>query len=182
MSLQRIWQYIQPPSQPQTSNHGGPGLHNQNISAQTVINLIRVLVGALTLLQFVVITGKCSSSMAAGSLEGCSLHGWILLDTVPGTWQTACVASCGRVVCWCQRECPMVAVGLRWADITNTCILSTDDIYAEILWQHLNAIVVPFICRHRVVLQDDGARPHAATICTQFLEKSQYRFIISPSL
>ncbi len=43
--------------------------------------------------------GKCSHSMASSTLERCSLHGWILVFTVQGRWQTACMASCGWVVC-----------------------------------------------------------------------------------
>ncbi len=34
----------------------------------------------------------------------------------------------------------------------------------------LRAIVVSFIHDHHLMLQDDNARPHAARICTQFLE------------
>jgi hypothetical protein len=30
--------------------------------------------------------------------------------------------------------------------------------------------VVPFIRRHHLMFQHDNARPHVATICTQFLE------------
>ncbi len=41
--------------------------------------------------------------MASGTLERCSLYGWILVFTVQGRQQTACMVSCGWVVCWCQR-------------------------------------------------------------------------------
>ncbi len=53
--------------------------------------------------------------MASGTLERCSLHGWIPVFTVQGRWQTACMASCGWAVCWYQQlwiEWPMVAEGL----------------------------------------------------------------------
>ncbi len=33
--------------------------------------------------------------MTSGTLERCSLHGWIPVFTVQGRWQTACMASCG---------------------------------------------------------------------------------------
>ncbi len=40
--------------------------------------------------------------MASGTLERCYLHGWIPDFTVQGRLQTACMASCGWAVCWCQ--------------------------------------------------------------------------------
>ncbi len=57
--------------------------------------------------------GKCSHSMASGTLERCSLHGWIPVFTVQGRWQTACMASCGWAVCWCQR-CGSSGPWWRW--------------------------------------------------------------------
>jgi hypothetical protein len=36
----------------------------------------------------------------------------------------------------------------------------------------LRPIVVPFICRHPLMFQNDNAQPHVARICTQFLENS----------
>ncbi|KAM9554230.1 MAPK/MAK/MRK overlapping kinase-like [Salvelinus alpinus] len=43
----------------------------------------------------VVLTSKCSPSMAAGTLEKCAFHRLIPGSTVPGRWQTVHVASCG---------------------------------------------------------------------------------------
>ncbi len=57
--------------------------------------------------------GKCSHSMASGTLERCSLHGWIPVFTVQGRWQTARMASCGWAVCWCQR-CGSSSPWWRW--------------------------------------------------------------------
>ncbi len=69
--------------------------------------------------------------MASGSLESCSLHGWIPVFTVQGRWQTGCMASCGWAVCWCQRcgsKWPMVALGLMYGQVyvmdnEHSCIL-----------------------------------------------------------
>ena len=89
------------------------GLHNQRISAQTARNRLREAhlharrphwgldltpVRRRNRLE----AGKCSHSMASGTLERCSLHGWIPVFTVQGRWQTMCVASCGWAVFWCQ--------------------------------------------------------------------------------
>lgn len=40
--------------------------------------------------------------VASGTLKRCSLHPWILGSTLQGRGQTACMASCGWEVCWCQ--------------------------------------------------------------------------------
>ncbi len=57
--------------------------------------------------------GKCSHSMMSGPLERYSLHGWIPVFTVQGRWQTACMASCGWAVCWCQ-HCGSSGPWWRW--------------------------------------------------------------------
>ncbi len=99
-------------------------LHNQRISAQTVRNRLREAHlhachphRGLDLTAFRhrnrLEWGKCSHSMASGTLERCSLHGWILVFTVQGRWQTACMASCGWAVCWCQR-CGLSGPWWRW--------------------------------------------------------------------
>ncbi len=53
--------------------------------------------------------------MVSGTLERCSLHGWIPVFTVQGRWQTVCMASCGWAVCWCQ-HCGSSGV-MVWAGI-----------------------------------------------------------------
>jgi hypothetical protein len=35
--------------------------------------------------------------------------------------------------------------------------------------ENLRPIVVPFICHHHLVFQNDNARPHVTRICIQFL-------------
>ncbi len=87
--------------------------------------------------------------MASGTLERCSLHGWIPVLTVQGRWQTACMASCGWAVCWCQR-CGSSGPWWRWGYGMGRCM--------------------PFIHDHHLMLQHDNAQPHVARICTQFLE------------
>ena len=57
--------------------------------------------------------------MASGTLERCSLHGWIPVFTVQGRWQTACgimwVSGLLMSVLWIVW--PMVAVGLWYGQV-----------------------------------------------------------------
>ena len=89
-----MWQYIQPASQPQTTwNHTGSGPPHPACSPprSSETSCCNDLTWA----------GKYSHSTAPGTLERCSLHGWILVFTVQGRWQTACEASCGLMsVMW----------------------------------------------------------------------------------
>ncbi len=89
--------------------------------------------------------------MASGTLERCSLHGWIPVFTVQCRWQTACMALCGWVVYWCQRqriEWPMVAVGLWYwqayvMDNKHRCIL------LMAFWMHRDTVMRswgPLLC------------------------------------
>ncbi len=89
------------------------GLHNQIISTQTIRNRLREdhlharcphLGLNLTEVRRCKPTwvGKCSQSMASGTLEGCSLHEWIPVFTLHVRLQTVCMVSCGWAVCWCQ--------------------------------------------------------------------------------
>ncbi len=87
------------------------GLHNQRISAQTVRNRLREAQMHARPHQDIDLTAVrrhyrlewANAHMASGTLERCSLHGWIPVFTVQGRWQTACMTSCGWAVCWCQR-------------------------------------------------------------------------------
>ncbi len=45
----------------------------------------------------------------------------------------------------------------------------------------LRPIVVPFIHDHHLMLQHDNARPHAARICTQFLEAENIPVLVWPA-
>ena len=74
---------------------------SETISGKLICVLI-ILIRTLTWLHF-------SGQMLTfnGTLEKCALHGWIPVSTVPGRWQTVCMPSCGRGVCWCE-QCPMI--------------------------------------------------------------------------
>ncbi len=106
--------------------------------------------------------------MGSGTLERCSLHGWIPVFTVQGRWQAACMASCGWAVCWCQ-HCGSSGPWWRWDYVwAGVCygqrtqvnfidgILNTQIYRDEIP----RSIVVPFIHNHHLMLQHDNARPH----------------------
>ncbi len=128
------------------------GLHNQRISAQT-----ETVSGKLTAClssssgsrpdcsssSSPTWVGKYSHSMASGTLERCSLHGWIPVFTVQGRWQTTCMAPCGWAVCWCQR-CELSGPWWRWDYGMDMRMLWTTNTsafywwnfeYTEIPWQ-----------------------------------------------
>ncbi len=75
------------------------GLHNQRISAQTVRHRLREAhLQARRSHRGLDLTAVCRRnwhSIASGTLERCSLHGWIPVFILQGRWQTACIASCG---------------------------------------------------------------------------------------
>ncbi len=100
--------------------------------------------------------GKCSHSMASSTLERCSLHGWILVFTVQTRWQTACMASCGWAVCWCQC-CGSSGPMRRWGYGTGRRMLWTMNTGActEIPWR--------------------------GRICTQFLEAENIPVLAWPA-
>ncbi len=75
--------------------------------------------------------------MASGTLERCSLLGWIPVFTVQGRWQTACMALCGWAVCWCQR---WGSSGPWWQwVIVHRCILLMALLMA--FWMHRDTVM-----------------------------------------
>ncbi len=78
----------------------------------------------------------------SGTLERCSLHGWILVFTVLGRWQTACMALCGWAVCWCQ-HCGSSGPWWRWAYGMSRCILWTTNTGA-FYWWHFECTEIPW--------------------------------------
>ncbi len=97
--------------------------------------------------------------MASGTLERCSLHGWIPVFTVQGRWQTACMALCGWAVCWCQccghwHQWPMVAMGLWYGqayvmDNGHRCILLMT------FWMHRDTVMRswdPLLCHSSMTI------------------------------
>ncbi len=171
------------------------GLLNQRISAQTVRKLSQGSSSAYSssssgsrpdyssssLLTWV---GKCSHLMASGTLERCSLHGWIPVFTLQGRWQL-----CGWVVCWCQR-CGSSGPWWQWGYGMGRRMLVTTNT-GVFYWWHLNAqryrdeilrpIVVPFIHDHHLMLQHDNAQPHVARICSKFLEAENIPVLAWPA-
>ncbi len=125
--------------------------------------------------------------MESGTLERCSLHGWILVFSVQGRWQTVYgvvwVSGLLKSTLWI--EWPMVAVGLWYGqayvmDHEHRCvdgILNAQRYCDEIL----RPIVVPFIHDHHLMLQHDNPRPHVAKICTQFLEAENIPVLAWPA-
>ncbi len=104
--------------------------------------------------------------MASGTLERCSLQGWILLFTVQGRWQTACMTLCGRAVCWCQ-HCGSRGPWWRWGYGMGRRMLWAMNTGAFYWWhwhaqryrdEILRPIVVPFIHGHHLMLQHDNAQ------------------------
>jgi len=101
--------------------------------------------------------------MVSGTLEMCSLRGWILVFTVQGRRQTACKA-CGWAVCWCQR-CGSSGPWWRWGYGMGRRILwmNTGAFYwwhFEILWRDPEAhccAIYPWPSPH---IADDNAWLH----------------------
>ncbi len=145
------------------------GLHNQRISAQTVRNRLREAhLHARRPHRGLDLTAvrRCNrlewacAHMASGTLERCSLHGWIPVFTVQGRWQTACLASCGWAVCWCQR-CGSSGPWWRWGFGMGRRMLWTMNTGAFYWWHFedmryrdeiLRPIFVPFIHDHHLML------------------------------
>ncbi len=126
--------------------------------------------------------------MVSGTLERCSLHVWIPVFTVQGRWQTACMASSGWAVCWCQR-CGSSGPWWRWGYGMGRRMLWTTNTGAFYWWHFeqryhdeiLRPIVVPFIHDHHLMLQHGNAWPHVTRICTQFLEAKNNPVIAWPA-
>ncbi len=92
-------------------------------------------------------------------------------------WQTASIASCEWVVCWCQRcgsSGPWWCVGLWYRAGICYGQWNTGAFYwwhfecTEIPWRDPEAHCCAFIHNHHLMLQHDNAQPHMARICTQF--------------
>ncbi len=128
------------------------GLHNQIISAQTARNRLReahlharrphrglnlTVVHRRNRLEW-----ANAHSMASGTLERCSLHGWIPVFTVQGRWQTACMAMCGWAVCWCQR-CGSSGPWWRWGYGMGRRMLWTTNTGA-FYWWHFECTEIPW--------------------------------------
>ncbi len=120
--------------------------------------------------------------MVFGTLERRSLHRWIPVFTVQGRWQTACMASCGWAVCWCQRS-GSSGPWWRWGYGIGRHMLWTTNTGAFYWYRDeiLRPIVVPFIHGHHLMLQHDNARPHVTRICTQFLEAENIPVLAWPA-
>ncbi len=117
--------------------------------------------------------------MGFGTLERCSLHEWIPVFTVQGRWQTACMASCGWAVCWCQR-CGSSGPWCRWGYGMGRRMLWTTNT-AAFYWWHFECTEIPrrdpeahYCAIHPQpsphVAACCSARPHVARIYKQFLE------------
>ncbi len=105
-------------------------------------------------------SSACSSSslrLASGTLERCSLHGWIPVFTVQGRWPTACMALCGWAVCWCQR-CGSNGPWWRWGYGMGRRMLWTTNTGAFYWWH--------FECRDTVTRSWGPLLCHSSTTIT----------------
>ncbi len=140
-AFQRIWQYIQPTSQPQTTcNHTSPGpphpasspprssetRHPGQLLQQSVCITKEFLHKLSKTVSWKLI---CCSSSSSGSQPDCS---W----SFDGVWRFGevfssrmnpgfhCMALCGWAVCWCQR-CWSSGPWWQWGYGIGRCMLRT---------------------------------------------------------
>ncbi len=122
------------------------GLHNQRISAQTVRHRLREAhLQARRPHRGLDLTAVCRRnrhSIASGTLERCSLHGWIPVFTLQGRWQTACIALCGWAVCWSQC-CGSSGPWWRWGYGMGRRMLWTMNTGA-FYWWHFECTEIPW--------------------------------------
>ncbi len=125
------------------------GLHNQRISAQTVRNRLREAhLHAHRPHRGLDLTAvhRCIRLKWANAhipwRERCFLHGWIPVFTVQGRWQTACMMSCGRAVCWC-RGCGSSGPWWRWGYGMRRRMLWTTNTGA-FYWWHFEYTEIPW--------------------------------------
>ncbi len=158
------------------------GLHNQWISAQTVINRLREAhLHARRPHRGLILTAV----RRRNRFEWANAHirWWLVLwrgvlftdesrfslykaDDRQRVWH--CV---GEQFCWCQRcgsSGPWgYGMGRRMLWTTNTGVLINGILKAQKYREEiLRPIVVPFIHDHHLILQHDNAWPHVARICT----------------
>ena len=170
------------------------GLHDQRISTQIVRNHLRKAhLHAGHPHQFVVITDLSGQMLTfdgtSGTLENCSFHGWILVFTVQGRWQTVCMVLCGEQFTDVSVVNRVPHGGGRvmvWADISYRQQRQMHIIDGNLNEQRycdkiLRLIVMPFTHSYRLMLQHDNARRRVARICTQFLEAKNMPVLAWPA-
>ncbi len=210
-AFQRIWQYIQPASQQQTTcNHTShiqtstsnvftfkllhlQFLHklSETVSGKLVCMLV-ILIGVSTWLQFVVVTDLIGKML---TFDGVLHFGEVFsLRMNPGFHCTGQMADSVHGVVWVSGllmstlwiEWPMVAVVLwyRQAYVMNNKQVPFIDVILNAQRYRdeiLRPIVVPFIHNHNLMLQHVNARPYVARICTQFLEAENIPVLAWPA-
>ncbi len=127
--------------------------------------------------------------MASGTLERCSLHGWILVFTVQVRWQLALWRRVGERLLMSMLWNGVAHGGAGVVVWAGVCYVQRTQVH--FIDGILNAqryrdeiprpIVMPFIHDHQLMLQHDNARPHVARICTQFLEAENIPVLAWPA-
>lgn len=92
-------------------------------------------------------------------------------DPVRGRWQTACRASCGWAVCWCQHS---ELSGPWWwwggADSEHRWVLLMAFWMQRYYDEILRSIVGPFTHNNHLILLHENAQLHVEMICAQFFK------------
>ncbi len=113
--------------------------------SETVSGKLICMLVVLTWLQFVVVTDLSGQML---TFDGVWHFGEVFSSrmnpgfTLQGRWQTACMASCGWTVCWCQR-CGSSGPWWRWGYGMGRCMLWTTDTGPLYGW-HIECTEIPW--------------------------------------
>ncbi len=125
--------------------------------------------------------------MSSGTLERCSLHGWIPVSLYRADGRQRVWLCVGERFTDVNVVDRVAHVGLWYGQVyvmdnEHRCICIEGILNAQRYRDEiLRPIVVPFIHNHHLMLQHDNARPHVGRISTQFIEAENIPVLALPA-